>query len=197
MPNTRVVVTRYGGPEVLTAVEEPLRSPRAGEVRVRVAAAGVALADVMRREGVYPGSPTPPFTPGYDVVGVVDEVGDGVDGFSPGDRVAVFFNGIGGYASHVWATVDDLYPVPVQLDPVLAVASILNYVTAYQMLHRIARVAAGESILVTVRVAASAPPCSTSGIWRSSGCSAPRPQANTHPWPTSERCRSTIGRKIS
>ncbi len=146
--NTRIVVTRYGGPDVLEAVEEPLRAPEAGEVRIRVECAGVALADVMRREGLYPSSPTPPFTPGYDVVGVVDEVGEGVRTFSRGDRVAAFFHGVGGYASYVFAHAEDLVEVPAGLDGAEAVATVLNYVTAYQMLRRIADVRAGQSILV-------------------------------------------------
>ncbi|UUZ83332.1 alcohol dehydrogenase catalytic domain-containing protein [Paenibacillus sp. P26] len=83
---TRMVVTGYGGPEKLEAVEEPLRKPEPGEIRVKVQSAGVALADIMRREGKYPLSPTPPFTPGYDAVGLVDEVGEGAEDYSPGRR---------------------------------------------------------------------------------------------------------------
>jgi len=146
--NMRVVVTRYGGPDVLRVVHEPLRPPEADEVRIRVQCAGVALADVMRREGVYPSSPTPPFTPGYDVVGTVDEVGAGVLQFSRGDRVAAFFHGVGGYASHVFANAHELVAVPLQLDAAEAVATVLNYVTAYQMLHRVARVRSGQSVLI-------------------------------------------------
>jgi NADPH:quinone reductase-like Zn-dependent oxidoreductase len=148
MVNTRVIVSRYGGPEVIKVVEEPLRMPGKGEIRVKVEAAGVALADIMRREGLYPASPTPPFTPGYDVVGIVDEVGEDVGHFSKGGRVAVLFNGTGGYAAYVYAQVDDLAEVPAHLDASLAAAVILNYVTAYQMLHRIAQVVQGERILI-------------------------------------------------
>lgn len=148
MQNTRVIVSRYGGPEVLEVVEEPLRAPGQGEVRVRVQTAGVALADIMRREGKYPPSPTPPFTPGYDVVGIVDALGEGVVQYSIGDRVAVFFSGTGGYASYVYARLDELFPISDDLDAASAVAVLLNYVTAYQMLHRIAKVAPGERILI-------------------------------------------------
>ena len=70
--HTRVVVSRRGGPDVLRMHEEPLPSPKPGEVRVKVRAAGVAFADLLMREGLYPGTPRPPFTPGYDVAGVVD-----------------------------------------------------------------------------------------------------------------------------
>ncbi|MGD8189648.1 medium chain dehydrogenase/reductase family protein [Brevibacillus ginsengisoli] len=148
MFNTRVIVSQYGGPEVLQVVKEPLRKPQPNEIRVKVESAGVALADVMRREGLYPLSPTPPFTPGYDAVGIVDELGEDVQLFSIGQKVAVFFNGTGGYAAYVYATVDEVVAVPNQVDSDLAVAVLLNYVTAYQMLHRIACVSEGEQILI-------------------------------------------------
>ncbi|MCP1354709.1 medium chain dehydrogenase/reductase family protein [Aneurinibacillus migulanus] len=148
MLNTRVIVNKYGGSEVIDVIKEPLRAPRKGEIRVKVESAGVALADIMRREGVYPLSPTPPFTPGYDIVGIVDQLGEDVQQFSTGERVAVFFNGTGGYAAYVYAKIDELVTVPAHIDAALSVAIILNYVTAYQMLHRIARVSEGESILI-------------------------------------------------
>ncbi|MFJ7917387.1 MULTISPECIES: medium chain dehydrogenase/reductase family protein [unclassified Lysinibacillus] len=146
--NTRVIVTRYGGPQVIDVIEEPLRKPERGEIRVKVQAAGVALADIMRREGKYPLSPIPPFTPGYDAIGIVDELGEGVQKYLIGDKVAVFFNGTGGYASYVYAMDDEVVGIPAHIDSVTAVAVILNYVTAYQMLHRIAKVAEGERILI-------------------------------------------------
>lgn len=148
MVNTRVQVSRYGGPDVLEVVEEPLRAPGIGEVRIKVECAGVALADIMRREGLYPASPVPPFTPGYDVVGIVDELGEDVQQFAKGERVAVLFNGVGGYAAYVYVKADELVPVPVEVDAALAASVILNYVTAYQMLHRIAKVSEGERILI-------------------------------------------------
>ncbi|MEY9973416.1 NADPH:quinone reductase-like Zn-dependent oxidoreductase [Lysinibacillus sp. RC46] len=146
--NTRVIVTRYGGPQVIDVIEEPLRKPERGEIRVKVQAAGVALADIMRREGKYPLSPIPPFTPGYDAIGIVDELGEGVQKYLIGDKVAVFFNGTGGYASYVYAMDDEVVGIPAHIDSVTAVAVILNYVTAYQMLHRVAKVAEGERILI-------------------------------------------------
>ncbi|MFJ8087589.1 medium chain dehydrogenase/reductase family protein [Lysinibacillus sp. NPDC095746] len=146
--NTRVIVTRYGEPQVIDVIEEPLRKPERGEIRVKVQAAGVALADIMRREGKYPLSPIPPFTPGYDAIGIVDELGEGVQKYLIGDKVAVFFNGTGGYASYVYAMEDEVVGIPAHIDSVSAAAVILNYVTAYQMLHRIAKVAEGERILI-------------------------------------------------
>lgn len=146
--NTRVIVTRYGGSQVIDVIEEPLRKPERGEIRVKVQAAGVALADIMRREGKVPQSPIPPFTPGYDAIGIVEELGEGVQKYLIGDKVAVFFNGTGGYASYVYAMDDEIVGIPAHIDSVTAVAVILNYVTAYQMLHRIAKVAEGERILI-------------------------------------------------
>jgi NADPH:quinone reductase-like Zn-dependent oxidoreductase len=69
MKYTRIMATRYGGPEVLQVVEEECPEPKSGEVRVRVLAAGVGLPDVMAREGTHPETPVPPFTPGWDLVG--------------------------------------------------------------------------------------------------------------------------------
>jgi len=148
MMNMRVIVTEYGGPEKLKLVEEPLRPVRRDEVRVRVLSVGVAIADVMRREGKYPGSPQAPFTPGYDAVGIVEEIGEDVQDIRCGDKAAVFYHGVGGYAKYLYATSDEIYPVPDEVDSSQAVAVILNYVTAYQMLHRFANVAEGKRVLI-------------------------------------------------
>src|SRR5512145_290359 len=88
MRHTRVIVTRYGGPDALQVVEEERPEPKAGEVRVRVLAAGVSLPDVMARAGIHPETPPVPFTPGWDLVGLVDRLGDGVSGIVPGEIVA-------------------------------------------------------------------------------------------------------------
>src|SRR5512138_1279046 len=88
MRHTRIVVTHYGGPDALRVVEEECPEPKVGEVRVRVLAAGVSLPDVMAREGIHPETPRVPFTPGWDLVGVVDGLGPGVSGVEPGQIVA-------------------------------------------------------------------------------------------------------------
>src|SRR5262249_48980913 len=88
MRHTRIIVTHYGGPDALRVVEEERPEPKNGEVRVRVLAAGVALPDLLMREGVHPETPPLPFTPGWDLVGVVDRLGDGVSGIEPGQIVA-------------------------------------------------------------------------------------------------------------
>jgi NADPH:quinone reductase len=147
MKNTRILVTRYGGPDALRVVEEECPEPGTGEVRVRVLAAGVSLPDVMAREGVHPETPTLPFTPGWDLVGVVDRLGAGVSGIEAGQVVAAMPIH-GAYADLVCLPRAELVPVPPGLDSAEAVSLVLNYVTAYQMLHRSARVRPGQRVLI-------------------------------------------------
>jgi NADPH2:quinone reductase len=143
--NTRIVVARRGPPSTLRPIEEPLPVPGPGGVLVRVLAAGVAWADVMMREGVYPGTKFP-LTPGYDIVGVI-ESGGGDAGFQPGDVVAAL-TVRGGYSRYVALPATELVRVPAGLDAAEAVSLVLNYVTAYQMLHRCADLSEGDTILV-------------------------------------------------
>jgi NADPH:quinone reductase-like Zn-dependent oxidoreductase len=145
--NARVVVTGLGGPEVLKWVEEELPVPAAGQVRVRVLATGVAYADILMRRGLYPGTPRFPFVPGYDIVGNIDALGEGVTGFAIGQRVAALTM-IGGYSRFTLVPTAHLVAVPEQLDPAEAVSLVLNYVTAYQMLYRVANLRSGQSLLV-------------------------------------------------
>ncbi|HUL35984.1 MAG TPA: medium chain dehydrogenase/reductase family protein [Candidatus Eisenbacteria bacterium] len=145
--NLRVVITAKGGPEVLKFVEDETPIPGPGQVRVKNLASGVAYADVLMRHGLYPDAPRFPFTPGYDIVGEIDALGDGVLELSIGQRVAALTM-IGGYAQFTMVAAAHLVPVPPGLDPAEAVSLVLNYVTAYQMLHRVARLQAGQSLLV-------------------------------------------------
>jgi NADPH2:quinone reductase len=143
----RIIVTRYGGPDALEVLEEDCPEPKEGEVRVRVLAAGVSLPDVLMREGVHPETPPLPFTPGWDLVGVVDRLGRGVSGIEPGRTVAALPIS-GAYAEFVCLPQLELVPVPSGLDPGEGVSLILNYVTAYQMLHRSAEVKPGQRALI-------------------------------------------------
>jgi NADPH2:quinone reductase len=145
--HTRIVVARYGGPDELRAVQEECPLPKPGEVRVRVRAAGVALPDVMMREGIHPETPPLPFTPGWDLVGVVDSLGAGVSGVEPGRMVAALPIH-GAYTEFICLPQRELVPVPAGVDPGEAVCLILNYVTAYQMMHRSARLGTGRRALV-------------------------------------------------
>ncbi|MFC4907279.1 nitroreductase/quinone reductase family protein [Actinomadura gamaensis] len=146
-PYQHVVVSRFGGPEVLELAEAPRPEPGPGEARIKVVAAGVSFTDVLMREGAYPGGPRPPFTPGYDVVGTVDALGPETGGAVPGDLVAAL-TVHGGYAEYVCVPVSGLVPVPAGVDPAEAVCLPLTYVTAYQLLRRVARVRPGERVLV-------------------------------------------------
>jgi NADPH:quinone reductase len=145
--HTRVIVTHYGGPDALRVVEEECPEPKDGEVRVRVLAAGVSLPDIMAREGIHPETPPVPFTPGWDLVGVVDRLGDRIAGIEPGQIVAALPIH-GAYAEFVCLPERELVPVPSGLDAAEAVSLVLNYITAYQMLHRSATVRPAQRVLI-------------------------------------------------
>ena len=143
----RVVVNHYGGPEALQVVEDECPEPKRGEVRVRVLAAGVSLPDVLAREGVHPETPRVPYTPGWDLVGTVDQLGDGVTGFERRQTIAAMpIHGC--YAQYLCVQRRKLVCVPAGLDSAEAVAVVLNYITAYQMLHRSAKAKPGQRMLV-------------------------------------------------
>lgn len=143
----RIVVAHYGGPETLQVVEEQCAEPKRGEVRVRLLAAGVALPDVLAREGIHPETPKVPFTPGWDLIGVVERLGDGVSELHAGQIVAAMPIS-GAYSEFICLPQRELIPVPTGLDPAEAVSLVLNYITAYQMLHRSAKVQEGWSVLI-------------------------------------------------
>jgi len=147
MKHRRILVTHYGGPDALQVIEEECPEPKAGEVRVRVLAAGVALPDVMAREGIHPETPHVPFTPGWDLVGMVDRLGDGVRGIEHRQMVAAMPIH-GAYAEFICLPQHELVPVPAGSDTAEAVSLILNYITAYQMLHRSAKVERGQRALI-------------------------------------------------
>jgi NADPH:quinone reductase-like Zn-dependent oxidoreductase len=149
MTYKRVIIREFGPPEVLQIIEEPhLPEPKPGEIRVRVLATSAAFTDTMIRKGVYPNvKEKPPFSPGYDMVGVVDKPGEGASKFKVGDRVCDL-TVIGSYSEYLCVSEDKLIPVPESVDPGEAVSLILTYVTAHQMLHRVAKVQMDQSILV-------------------------------------------------
>ncbi|HET9609208.1 MAG TPA: medium chain dehydrogenase/reductase family protein, partial [Acidimicrobiales bacterium] len=143
----RVVVEQFGGPEVLRVVEEDDPRPGPGEVLVRVLAAGVSFTDALIRAGTYLGGPKPPFTPGYELVGVVEELGPGCSRLREGDRVGAL-TVWGSNAERVCVPEKYAVEVPEDLDPAEIVSLVFPYMTAYQMLHRTARVKSGETVLV-------------------------------------------------
>ena len=142
-----IVATQRGGPEVLQIVENDLREPVAGEVRLKVLASGVGGTDINYRYGRSPFAPKAPFVPGYEVMGVVDAIGAGVTRAAAGDR-AVALTGHGSYTEVMYLSEEHLAPVPASVSPAEAVVITLNYVTAYQMLYRVAKVKAGDTVLL-------------------------------------------------
>jgi len=147
--NTVVQLVRYGGPEGLRIVDSPMPTAGAGEVRVRVLASSVNYTETLIRRHLYPQTAAykVPFVMGYDVVGEVDQLGSGVRDFAVGDRVADM-TVVGSDALYRTLKAKDLTCVPTDVDPAEAATLILSWTTAYQLLHRSARVKQGQRILV-------------------------------------------------
>lgn len=136
-----------GGPDVLDIVERPLPDPGAGEVRIRVYAAGVNRPDIQQRRGLYPPPPDASPIPGLDVSGIVDAVGPDVAGLSPGDAVCALTNG-GGYAEYCVVPALQCMPVPRGLSFVEAASLPEVYFTAWNNIIWLGRLGEGESLLV-------------------------------------------------
>lgn len=146
--NQRIILTNTNTPDALQLIEEPLPQPAAGEARVRVITSGVAFADVMCRQGMYPTMPKLPFTPGYDFVGVIDMLGEGVADLKIGQTVGALLPKFGANANYVCVPATLLVPLPADIDPAAGVAVILNYLTAHRLLTISAKAQRGERILV-------------------------------------------------
>lgn len=144
---TEVVLPGVGEPETLQVRRRELPAPAAGQALVRVEATGVSFAEGSMRRGRYPSQPAFPFVPGYDLVGVVEAMGPDVDRVGIGQRVAALTM-IGAWADRVVLPAADLVPVPHGVDAAAAESAVVNGVTAWQMLHRLARVRAGQTVLV-------------------------------------------------
>jgi NADPH2:quinone reductase len=143
-----MMITRPGGPEVLQPVDLPVTEPGPCELRVRVRACGVGATDFAMLAGSYAFAPKLPFVGGYEIAGVVEALGEGVTDFHIGQRVAAL-TVHGGFAERLVRGAEHFVPIPDGVSDVEAAAVILNYVSAWQMIHRAARVQAGESALVT------------------------------------------------
>ncbi len=142
-----IVVTRRGGLDALQVIENDLREPSPGEVRIRILATPVCQDDVAVRRGNRPFLAKPPFVPGYSILGEADAVGEGVTSVAPGDRVAALTQ-FGGHAEYIYLGEDQLVHVPATLDPAEAVVLILNYLVAYQVLHKVVQVKPGDKVLI-------------------------------------------------
>lgn len=147
MKNHRYVATDRGGPEVLEWQEFEPSSPQVGEIAVEVEASWLLLADVLWQMAVTPVGPKHPFTPGYDVVGIVDAVGAGVSELEQGQRVAAMIQH-GGYTEYALLPAEKVVPVPEGVDPRLAAAATTSYLTAYMLVHSEGQLKAGDVLLV-------------------------------------------------
>ena len=147
--NRVVQVKSFGDPDGLEVVDAPMPTAGRGEVRVRVLASGMEYTDILIRRHLYPQTARerPPFVMGYDVVGEIDQIGDGVRDFHIGDRVADM-TVVGSNADYRTLRADDVTRVPVGVDAAEAATLILSWTTAYQLLHRAARVQRGRRVLV-------------------------------------------------
>ncbi|QOZ73381.1 medium chain dehydrogenase/reductase family protein [Bradyrhizobium arachidis] len=147
--NRVVQVSRFGDPERLEVIDAPLPTAGSGEVRVRVLASSLNYTEVLIRRHLYPQTMRlrPPFVMGYDVVGTIDQLGEGVHDFRIGDRVADM-TVVGSNADYRTLQANDVARVPADVDPAEAAALILSWTTAHQLLHRAAKVRRGQRVLV-------------------------------------------------
>ncbi|MFJ1753844.1 medium chain dehydrogenase/reductase family protein [Kitasatospora sp. NPDC088134] len=134
-------------PEGLLVRRSAVPAPGPGQVLVAVEATGVSFAEQQMRRGRYYDQPPFPFVPGYDLVGRITATGPGTDPALTGRRIAALTK-TGGWASHVLLDPADTVPVPDSLDPAEAETAVVNGITAHQMLHRHAKVRAGQTVLV-------------------------------------------------
>ena len=143
----QVVISKAGGPEVLVDRDAPHQLVGAGEVRIKVAAAGVNFADVVGRLGNYPDAPPIPYCAGYEVSGTISEVGAGVKDFTVGQRVCALVK-FGGYADEVVARAEGVFAVPDGVDLIAAAGVPVTYLTAYVCLFDAGGLTKGKSVLV-------------------------------------------------
>jgi NADPH2:quinone reductase len=142
-----VEISAPGGPEVLKPATRPVPRPQAGEVLVRVVAAGINGPDIYQRKGLYPAPPGASDLPGLEIAGTVVAVGDGVGDWRVGDTLCALTAG-GGYAEYCTAPAGQCLPIPKGLDMVQAAALPETFFTVWSNLFERARLADGESILI-------------------------------------------------
>ena len=143
----RVVLTKAGSPSTLAVQEMEMPTPGAGEIRNKVAFAGINFADLLMRLGLYQPRPEYPFTPGYEMSGTVDAIGDGVEGFSVGQRVVAGVRN-GGQSSHVLVSANKALVLPESISLEVAAAIPVTYLTAHHMLHHLGHITPDESVLI-------------------------------------------------
>jgi len=138
----------WGAPDVLRLEDVSPRAPRPGEVRIRVRAAGVNFADSLMVGGTYQVKPSFPFTPGLEAAGEVIEIGSGVTGLRPGQRVLAVLRNGGGYAEEIVLDAATVVPIPEAMDFETAAAFPVAYGTAYFALTHRGHLQSGETLLV-------------------------------------------------
>ena len=142
----RVMVNEYGDVDVLEICDVPKPEPGAGEVLIKVKVAGINYADIMQRNGLYPGGPAAPYGAGFEVAGIVEAVGEGVTAWSAGDEVMSFCDG--GYSDYVIAPQIQVMPKPEQLNWHEAAAIPCQYLTAYHALITLGNLQEGQTVLL-------------------------------------------------
>lgn len=143
-----IQINTLGGPEVLQAIEKEIPRPQAGQVLVRVAAAGINFADTLQRAGRYPMPLALPVVPGFEVAGTVEALGPGVTTAHTGERVAVLLSVPGGYAEYILAHAARLIPIPEGVTFTQATALLVQGLTAYLILDRTVALRTGQRVLV-------------------------------------------------
>ena len=143
----RIVLTKAGGPSTLAVIPMEMPTPRAGEIRIEVAYAGINFADLLMRLGLYQPRPKYPFTPGYEMSGIVDAVGEGVTDFSIGQRVVAALPN-GGQASHVIVNSQRALILPDEVGLDVAASIPVTYLTAHHMLHHLGHLTKDDSVLI-------------------------------------------------
>lgn len=143
----RVVLTKAGSPNSIAIQEMEMPQPKEGEIRIKVAFAGINFADLLMRLGLYKPRPDYPFTPGYEMSGIVDAIGQGVEGFSLGQRVVAAMPN-GGQASHTIVASKRALILPEEVTLETAASIPVTYLTAHHMLHYLGHLKKGDSVLI-------------------------------------------------
>ena len=143
----QIVITKYGATDVLKIQKKQDPKPSAGEVLIKVKAIGVNFADILARKGLYPDAPKPPCVVGYEVSGIIETAGQGVDSSLVGKSVLALtrFNG---YSDKVCVSENNVFAIPESLDFARAAAIPVNYLTAYQLLCVMGGLQKSESVLI-------------------------------------------------
>jgi NADPH:quinone reductase-like Zn-dependent oxidoreductase len=148
MKNRKAVIYEFGEPSVIQIIEENLPEPKSGEATIRIEASTVSSTDIFIRKGIYPLlKQKPPFTLGYDFVGIVEKIAENINHVKVGDRVCGILM-IGGNANYVCTDASELTIIPYEVEAHLAACFALSGITAYQMFKHFATVKVGQRILV-------------------------------------------------